>query len=239
MEESAREDMSPAARDLVQRNFALVEHIVSRVLMRFPRGADRDELAQVAMLGLIEAARRFDPDRGIAFSTFAGPRIEGSILDAVRQMSWAPRSVRANQREIDAAEARLRARLRRNATEVELAGELGLDVDQLAMRRALVAKGAVVSLDEGLSTSIGDTIADTRPSTEDVVERREMHARIRACLSLLSDRHRYVVVGHLLEDRPMHDLARDLGVTRSRVSQLKSEAIDMLRIAMELPRVAS
>jgi RNA polymerase sigma factor for flagellar operon FliA len=220
------------AEDLVRRNIPLVEHIVSRVAARFPRGVDRDELVQVAMVGLVEAAGRFDPARGTAFSTFAGRRIEGAIFDALRAASWAPRSVRANQREIDAAEVRLEGRLQRRATEQELAAELGVAVGRLAHWRASAAKSALLSLDADQPGRAGERLADQRPSTEELVESLDMRARVRSCLSLLPERHRYVVVGHLLEDRPMHELADQLGVTRSRASQLKSEAIQILRQAV-------
>jgi len=225
-------------RELVERNIPLVEHIVSRLAAGLPRSVDRDDLVQVAMVGLIEAARRYDPSRGIAFSTYAGRRIEGAIIDALRSMSWAPRSVHSNQRELDAAEARLRARLQRSATEAELANELGLDVRELAAWRASMVRSALISLDEARPGGVGDAIVDDQPSTEDVVEWREMRDRVRACLSLLPDRHRYVVVGHVLEERPMHELADRLGVTRSRASQLKAEAIHLLRLAIDqsMPR---
>lgn len=224
-------DVEP--RELVERNIPLVEHIVNRIAGGLPRSVDRDDLVQVAMVGLIEAARRYDAGRGIAFSTYAGRRIEGAILDALRSMMWAPRSVRSNQREIDAAEARLRVRLQRSATEAELANELGLDVRELAAWRASIVRSAVVSLDENRRDGVGDAIADDQPSTEDLVEWREMRDRVRACLSLLPDRHRYVVIGHVLEERPLHELADHLGVTRSRASQLKAEAIHLLRLAIE------
>ena len=219
-------------RELVHGNIPLVEHIVNRVAVRFPRSVDRDELVQVAMVGLVEASRRFDASRGFAFSTYAGRRIEGAILDSLRSACWAPRSVRANQRQIDAAERTLQARLQRSATEEELAAELGVEVEELAAWRASAARGVVVSLDEQRARST-DSLADTRPSTEDLIERRELRDRVRACIGTLPERHRYVIVGHLLEDRPMHELADQLGVTRSRASQLKSEAINLLRSAVD------
>lgn len=234
-----RAETAPTPRDLIQRNLPLVEHIVNRVSARFPRGVERDELVQAAMVGLIEAARRFDPRRGVAFSTFAGRRIEGSILDGMRASCWTPRTVRSHQREIATAELRLQDRLGRRANELELADELGVSLDELAARRASVERGVVVSLDAERPTRIVDTIIDTRPSTEDLIERREMRARVRACLGLLPDRHRYVVVGHLLEGRPMHELADQLGVTRSRASQLKSEAINLLRLAVDSERTVA
>jgi RNA polymerase sigma factor (sigma-70 family) len=114
----------------------------------------------------------------------------------------------------------------------EPAGQIGAATQSL--RGGSAAKSALLSLDAEVPGSVsgdagdfGDTVADLQPSTEDLVESREMHDRVRSCLSRLPERHRYVVVGHLLEDRPMHELADHLGVTRSRASQLKAEAIHL------------
>ena len=96
-----------------------------------------------------------------------------------------------------------------------------------------MANSAVVSLDAERAERESATLVDTRPSIEDQVESRAMRDRVRSCLSLLPDRHRYVVVGHLIEDRPMHELADHLGVTRSRASQPKAEAIQLLRVAVD------
>jgi RNA polymerase sigma factor for flagellar operon FliA len=242
-EAAALRDLDPVEA-LVRRNLPLVEHIVNRVSARFPRGVDRDELVQVAMVGLVEAARRFDDTRGIAFSTYAGRRVEGAILDALRASCWAPRSVRSHQRRIDAAEVRLHGRLQRQATEEELAAELGVDPRLLAAWRVSAAQSAVLSLDADCAGRAGtaersggfvEAIADPRPSTEDVVETRAMRDRVRSCLSSFPHRHRDVVVGHLIEDRPMHELADQHGVKRSRASQLKAEAIQLLRLAVDGP----
>ncbi|HEX7096230.1 MAG TPA: sigma-70 family RNA polymerase sigma factor [Acidimicrobiales bacterium] len=231
---SARDDdVRRQQRELVERNIPLVEHIVNRCAASMPRSVDRDDLVQVAMVGLIEAARRYDPSRGVAFSTYAGRRIEGAIVDMLRSESWAPRSVLSNRRDMEAAAARLCARLRRAATAAELANELGLDVRQLDQWRSTMARGTLVSLDANRPGLVADNLADDRPSTEDLIVRRDLRERVRACLSSLPERHRYVVVGHVLEERPMHELADQLGVTRSRASQLKSEAIHLLRLAIE------
>ena len=237
-----REDVADASRpaepspacvdELVRRHLPLVEHIVRRVAARFPRGIDRDELMAVALVGLVEAAQRFDPTRGTAFSTYAGRRIEGAIFDGLRSACWAPRSVRSNQRQIDDAETRLQGRLHRCATEDELAAELGVAVRRLAHWRALAANSALLSLDAERASTGGEGFVDPRPSIEDVIEHRELRDRVRTGLSRLPERHRYVVVGHLLEERPMHELADQLGVTRSRASQLKAEAIQLLRQAV-------
>ena len=99
--------MNKEVRTRIERNVALVEHIVTRMSARLPNHYERDDLVQAGMLALVESAGRFDEDRGVAFSTFAGRRIEGAILDVVRRDDWLPRSARAKARELAAVEQEL------------------------------------------------------------------------------------------------------------------------------------
>ena len=99
--------MNKEVRTRIERNVALVEHIVTRMSARLPNHYERDDLVQAGMLALVESAGRFDEDRGVAFSTFAGRRIEGAILDVIRRDDWLPRSARAKARELAAVEQEL------------------------------------------------------------------------------------------------------------------------------------
>ena len=88
---------------LVEQHLPLVKHVVLQVATHFPRHVDRQELARAGALGLVEAAQRYDSDRGVPFERFAARRIRGAILDSVRSVDWAPRSVRALGRALEAA----------------------------------------------------------------------------------------------------------------------------------------
>jgi RNA polymerase sigma factor for flagellar operon FliA len=93
-------------RETVLANVPLVEHIVNRIAANLPASHSRDDLVQTGILGLIAATVRYDPSLGAAFSTFAGRRIEGAVIDLLRRADWAPRSVRAMERRLSAAEER-------------------------------------------------------------------------------------------------------------------------------------
>src|SRR3954468_2894964 len=104
---------SQGTAKLIEEHLPLVKHVVFQVAAHFPRHVDRDELARAGALGLVEAAQRYDPRRGVPFNRFAAQRIRGAILDAVRSADWAPRSVRTLARQLDQAEQRLATELGR------------------------------------------------------------------------------------------------------------------------------
>ena len=131
-------------RSLVEANLTLVEQIVVQVAVNFPRHVDRGELVRAGVLGLVEAANRFDPSKGVPFDKFAARRIRGAILDAVRSADWAPRSVRALARQADSAEQRLASRLGRMPSMEELAREVGATPADLAALRDRVFRSVVL-----------------------------------------------------------------------------------------------
>jgi RNA polymerase sigma factor FliA len=225
--------------DDVERYLPLVEQVVVQVAVNFPRHVDRGELIRAGVLGLVEAAHRFDDSRGVPFDRFAAQRIRGAVLDAVRAADWAPRSVRAMSRRVESTEQQLANQLARTPTADELAGALGTSKSDLAHFRDRVFRSVVLALDQRVSGESEDgTLIDglcdrtmLEPSEE--LESRELRAYLRDAVCLLPERHRLVVVGYFLDGRTSEQLAQLLGVTESRVSQLRSEALVMLREAIE------
>lgn len=217
----------------------LVEQIVAQVAINFPRHVDRGELVRAGVLGLVEAAHRYDDSRGVPFDRFAALRIRGAILDAVRAADWAPRSVRALARRVDATEQELANRLSRMPSAEELATATGTSVDELRGLRDRVFRSVVLTLDyragaDDPDMTLGDMLSDrTAPEPDEELETRELLSYLRDAVCLLPERHRIVVVGYFLEGRSSDELARLLGVTESRVSQLRSEALVMLREGIE------
>jgi RNA polymerase sigma factor FliA len=220
----------------IEEHLPLVRHIVFQVAVHFPRHVDREELARAGALGLVEAARRYDGARGVPFQRFAAQRIRGAILDAVRAADWAPRSVRNLARALEQTSQQLASELGRAPSSEEMAEAMGTSMDQLTRLQERIHRSVVLALDhrviddedEGLT--LGDTVTDTmhlEPSEE--LEVRELHAYLRDAVELLPERHRLVIIGYFLEGRTSGELARFLGVTESRVSQLRSEALGMLR----------
>lgn len=224
----------------IEQHLPLVKHVVFQVAVHFPRHVDREDLARAGALGLVEAARRFDESRGVPFDRFAAQRIRGSILDSVRAADWAPRSVRLLARRLEAAEQHLASELGRIPNTVEMADELGISLQELARLQDRLFRSVVLALDHETSDdsdedlTLVDVLQDRSsidPSEE--LETRELHAYLRDAVKLLPERQRFVIVGYFLEGKTSQEIARFLGVTESRVSQLRSEALRNLKLGIE------
>lgn len=228
--------LTDSQKETVVANLALVEHIVSRVAVALPASHCRDDLVQTGILGLISATARFDPDNGTAFSTFAGRRIEGAIIDMLRQTDWAPRSVRILERRMTGAGG---VQSRPDTATVErLSRELGVTPQQIERLRADIDRARLDSLDrpvhaDGTSVPLATTVFDASSGIEETVDSQEMIGYLRDGVALLPERHRVVVVGYFFEGRSMTELGALLGVTQSRASQLKDEAVKMLRSGLD------
>jgi RNA polymerase sigma factor FliA len=232
--------LSPAETSaMIERNLPLVQHVLYQVAAHYPRHADREELAQAATLGLVEAAHRYDPSRGVPFERWAAVRVRGAIVDAARALDFAPRSLRAAAREVEEATSALLNKLGRTPTADELAGHMNISNRELAELQGKVHRALVLSLDAPCGEEDGDplTLADGLVETSDVdpsmqIEDREQAAYLRDALDLLPDRLRVVVRGYFLEGRTSADLAQELAVTESRVSQMRSEGLSLMRAGL-------
>jgi len=225
---------------MIEANLPLVKHIVFQVAVHFPRHVDRDDLARAGALGLVEAARRYDESRGVPFERFAAQRIRGAILDSVRAADWAPRSVRNLARKLEGTEQRLATELGRIPTKDEMADALGMTHNELHRLQDRMFRSVVLALEHETTDEVEkdltlvDVLVDhssIEPSNE--LEIRELHSYLRDAISLLPERHRFVVIGYFLEGRTSQDLADFLGVTESRISQLRSESLLMLKEGIE------
>ncbi|NLV55648.1 MAG: FliA/WhiG family RNA polymerase sigma factor [Acidimicrobiales bacterium] len=224
---------------LIEEHLPLVRHVVFQVAVHFPRHVDREELATAGALGLVEAARRYDQARGVPFDRFAAQRIRGAILDAVRAADWAPRSVRTLARKLEQVEQQLATKLGRVPNAHEKAEALGMEPDELRRLQDRMFRSVVLALeyevaDDDEELTLVDVLADDHnrePSEE--LENRELHSYLRDAVGLLPERHRLVIVGYFLEGAKSQELAQLLGVTESRISQLRSEALAMLRDGIE------
>ena len=226
----------PPTRDeyeeLVYQGMPLVSHIVRETLTRLPAHVSRDELTSAGLAALAQAAKSYDDQRGAGFLAYASVRIRGAVVDELRGMDWASRSVRRRARQIDAARDRLAARLGRAPTEREIAEDLDLSSEDLAAHREDVARASVMSL-QGFDEGAVDSVLPSRTLTpEAVVERRERLAYLHDAVDRLPERLRAVVEGYFFRERPMAEIAAELGVTESRVSQLRAEAVSLLRDAI-------
>src|SRR4051812_29474996 len=148
---------------LIESHLTLVRQVLSSVAGHFPRHADREELAQAARLGLVEAAHRYDPERGVPFERWAALRIRGAILDSVRAVDFAPRTLRSSMRQAESARVELEGELRRTPTAQEHAERLGISVRELTALEGRAHRALVISLDAGVDRAEDEprTLANT------------------------------------------------------------------------------
>jgi RNA polymerase sigma factor for flagellar operon FliA len=232
--------LTAEAKALVESHLPLVKHVLAGVAAHFPRHADREELAQAASLGLVEAAGRYDAERGVPFDRWAALRIRGAILDAVRGLDFAPRTLRAASREVEAARQDLTARLGRTPSSSDIASHLGRPVAEVDQLQGQVHRSLVLSLDAPVGDSDSDSmtlatglIDEVQLQPGEVLEQRERSTYVRDALACLPDRLKDVVTGYFLEGQSSADIAERLGVTESRVSQMRTDALKLMRAGIE------
>ena len=223
--------MSPSARDLVEHHLPLVAVLVAERLRHLPAHVRRDDLMSAGMLALVLSAGAYDPTRGVPFRRYADFRIRGALIDELRAMDWASRTIRSRAREIEAVRAELTHLLDRPPEAKDIADALGMSTRDLDTVHVDLARGTVLSLHHVSADKLpGSTNHPDTP--ESLLLRREQLGYLHDAVAALPERLRFVVVAHFFEQRKMIDIAIDLSVTQSRVSQLCSEALALVRDGM-------
>jgi RNA polymerase sigma factor for flagellar operon FliA len=214
---------------LIRDNMALVGHMVREMLFKVPPHVHRDDLASAGYTALVTAAQAYDAGRGIPFGRFAAMRVRGALLDELRGMDWATRSVRARARRADVARQELTAKLGRTPTPTELAELLGVAVSELSNVDDDVQRAAVLSLQGFSAGTAEDMVTETDLNPEEMLLHRERIGYLHDAVAVLPERLRFVVEASFLQERPLSEVAAELGVTESRVSQLRTEALALLK----------
>jgi RNA polymerase sigma factor FliA len=221
-----------SARDqeeMITAHLPLVGHLVRELLGRLPARVSRDDLVSAGMIALVTAAKSFDDGYGVPFGRFASSRIRGALLDELRSLDWASRSVRSRARQLDNAQQQLTAGLGRTPTRAEIAAATGTTVAEVDAVRDDVQRAAVLSL-QGFALGVPeDLVVESSAGPEDHLLYEERLGYLGAAVKTLPERLRTVVECYFLKERPMAEIAVELGVSESRVSQLRAEALTLLR----------
>jgi RNA polymerase sigma factor for flagellar operon FliA len=213
---------------------ALVKTLAQRLAQRLPSQVEVADLMSVGVIGLIDAAGRYKPTTGVPFDAFARRRVQGAMLDSLRDLDWAPRSLRRLRRDVDAAVVAARRKLGREPQEPEIAAELGVSVaayqktlDQL---RTLEI-GAIRSLDAPSEdgTSRLENCVDPSEGVFAQLERKELRTHLARVIEQLPDRERQILALYFEEELTLAEIGQVIGVTESRVSQLRTLALSRLR----------
>jgi RNA polymerase sigma factor for flagellar operon FliA len=226
-----------ALRERIVLTYApLVKFVAGRLRSTMPAHIDEDELIANGLLGLLSAIDRYDPEREAKFETFAIQRIRGSIIDGLRAQDWVPRSVRARARLIERTMASLQRELGRVPSDGEVAGKLGVSLEELDDYLEEIGRTTLVSLNEILHApsengdAAQDLIADELlVPVEDEVENADRCEQIAEVISRLPEREQMIIALYYYDDLNLREIGEVLGVTESRVSQLHTKAILRLR----------
>jgi len=220
----------------VEAGLPFVEALARRMASTMPHSIDISDLVQDGVIGLIDAAHRFDDSRGIKFETFAERRIRGAMIDALRKDAW-PRGVRRVRRELEAAREKLRAQLGHEPSLADLAHAVGSDEKRLGKTIVRINTiestspfSSVENVDESQLPAVMLPAEPERPDAQ--YERDEVKARVRHAIATLPPREQRVIALYYYNEVTMKDIGTELGVNESRVSQLHARAIRRLRDAL-------
>jgi RNA polymerase sigma factor for flagellar operon FliA len=223
---------------LVLEHVGLVKALAQRLAQRLPAQVELTDLVSVGVLGLIDAATRYKASTGVPFDAFARRRVQGAMLDALRDLDWAPRSLRKLRRDLDAAIAKLRYELKREPTDLEIAGAMSLseaEYDRLLEQVRSLELGALRQLDAPNQdgSSLLELVIDQDEGPEATLERTELRAHLAKALMELPERERQILALYYEEELTMAEIGAVIGVCESRVSQLRSLALSRLRVSLK------
>jgi len=219
------------ADQLIAKHAPLVKKIAHHLMARLPASVQVDDLIQAGMIGLLEAAKKYESSKGAAFETYAGIRIRGSMMDEVRKGDWVPRSVHRNARRISEAIKTIEDREGRDARDEEIAHELNMSLDEYFSCLKDSNSGTLFSLDE--VTESGEGMIDASEHDHEGPSRQHMHESFKEDLAAeilnLPERERMVLSLYYEEELNLKEIGLVLSVSESRVSQIHSQAAMRLR----------
>ena len=219
------------ADDLVARHAPQVKRIAYHLLARLPASIQVDDLIQAGMLGLLDAARRYDAAQGASFTTFAEPRIRGAMLDEIRKGDWTPRSVHRRAREITAAIHAVETATGREARDGAIAEQLGMTLTDYHETLADLRGQKLLSLDQAGPDEEGEIQRVAAPGGDpaETINRESLLKSLACAIDLLPEREKLVLSLYYDEELHLKEIGAVLGVSESRVCQLHSQALARLR----------
>lgn len=242
-EQDAHRGVNQSRDELVVAHLPLVKFIVDRIASSLPPHLDRDDLRSAAVIGLISAAERFDPARGVQFKTFAEQRIRGTIMDELRAQDWLTRSLRDKFKRLEREFSSLEQRLGRNPSSDEVALAMGLELKDYFRLLEEIHLLSFVSLDDawhdedGAPFGLLDVLEDKgTESPQNQLIARQTVERLAEAIDALPEKERIVITLYYYEELNLKEIGAVLDLTESRISQLHSQAI--IRLRGKMKRVA-
>jgi RNA polymerase sigma factor for flagellar operon FliA len=227
------EEVHNDSEALVMAHLGMVKRVALHLKVRIPPFMELDELIQVGMIGLLEAARAFNPAKGIEFESFALSRVRGAILDEVRQLSYLPRSAVAFNKSENMATNALASELGRAPTQSELADHMGDDLEEFQKKRGNAKRFETFSMEIMTDEVLG--IADDRSRQPDaIVEHQDFMRAVTEAISELPERDQLLMSLYYVEELNLKEIGETLGVSESRISQLLTAIVKKLRVSLQI-----
>jgi RNA polymerase sigma factor for flagellar operon FliA len=227
-----------ARRDrVVLEHLPLVKAIAVRVHENLPVHVDLDDLVHAGIIGLFDAATKFNPEKQVVFSSYAKHRIKGAILDSLRQLDWASRDMRRRHKQVEAATRDLSSTLQRAPTEAEIAAKLGMDVDRwrtmmLDLRNVGLVSASTRSNDsEDLPAPDFPSKPEHQPDS--ICAREQLRGVLGEAMRTLPERYQKVVVLYYTNEMTMKEIGGVLGINESRVSQIHKSALEKMQVVLQ------
>lgn len=212
---------------------SLVKLVAGRLNMYLGYTVEYDDLVSYGIFGLIDAIDKFDYGKGIKFETYASLRIRGSILDQIRKMDWIPRSVRQKQKQMESAITKLEKEKGTHIDDVDIAGELGISLEEYRNWEGLTNISNIASLDEFMEQGTENGVKEFRNTTyiepDEAVDREELKKMLMEALELLTEKEKKVVLLYYYEELTLKEISKVLEVSESRISQLHSKALEKMK----------
>ena len=228
---------------MVLDHLPLVRAIALRVHESLPVHVDLDDLIHAGVMGLFDAAAKYDSTKEVAFQSYAKHRIKGSILDSLRQLDWASRDLRKRHKQVEAATRELSALLERQPTEVEMAEKMGVDLERwrqiaVELRMAgLISASTRTQDDENQTVPEFPAPEDSRP--DNMMERKELSTVLKTANPTLTARYQKVVILYYTKDMTIKEIGKAMDINESRVSQIHKTALEKMAVAMRAAGIHS
>ena len=213
---------------MVEAYLPNVKSVADRMATKLPPSVETEDLYSAGVIGLIDAIDKFDPSRGVLFKTYAELRIRGSILDSLRELDWVPRSVRRRVREVEAVYLQIEKEKGKPAEEPEVAARLGLSLREFYSLLAEFQGLTITRLDNGEDDDDSrqkQIPLDINDNPLSHFEKSETRDNLTAAIDQLPERERQLIALYYVEELTMKEIGEILGVTESRVSQMRTQAI--------------
>jgi RNA polymerase sigma factor for flagellar operon FliA len=233
-----------ARRDrVVLEHLPLVKAIAVRVHENLPVHVDLDDLVHAGILGLFDAANKYNPDKQVIFSSYAKHRIKGAILDSLRQLDWASRDMRRRHKQVEAATRDLSSTLQRTPTEAEIAAKLGMDVDRwrtmmLDLRNVGLVSASTRS-NENEDLPAPDFPGKPEAQPDSICAREQLRGVLGDAMKTLPERYQKVVVLYYTNEMTMKEIGGVLGINESRVSQIHKSALEKMMVVLQANGIQS